>query len=129
MNTFFLQTSSRSARTGLRMPHPAAWGGILVALFMASSACAADSSASEPSVFQRVSSAVERGVKAAASGIERGAAAAASGVERGASAVGGGVETGAKATQRTATTVARKLGLPQSASAPGSASSPLNAER
>lgn len=72
----------------------------------------------DPSLFQRVSSAVERGVKAAASGVERGASAAAGGIERGASAAASGVETGVNATRRAAGTVARKIGLPQGASAP-----------
>lgn len=87
--------------------------------------------ATDPSLFQRVSSAVERGVKAAASGVERGASAAAGGIERGASAAASGVETGVNATRRAAGTVARKVGLPQGASAPeaspGTASRPAPA--
>lgn len=101
-----------------------AWAALWVAVSLTPQAQAAEPAASEPSVFQRVSSAVERGVKAAASGVERGVSAAASGIERGASAAAGGVETGVNATRRAAGTAARKVGLPQAASAPEAASAP-----
>lgn len=69
--------------------------------------------ASEPTVIQRVESAVKRGASAAERGIEKGVGAAASGVKRGASAAERGARKAGSAVERTAA----RIGLPASGAA------------
>lgn len=83
----------------------------------ATSALATDKAASEPTVVNKVGSAVKRGASAAERGIETGVNAAASGVKRAASAAERGARKAGNAIERT---VAR-IGLPASG-----ASSPSN---
>lgn len=82
----------------------------------ATSALASDKAASEPTVVNKVGSAVKRGASAAERGIEKGVGAAASGVKRAASAAERGARKAGSAIERTAA----RIGLPASgSSAPG----------
>lgn len=79
-------------------------------------ALASDKAASEPTVVNKVGSAVKRGASAAERGIEKGVGAAASGVKRAASAAERGARKAGSAIERTAA----RIGLPASgSSAPG----------
>ena len=61
------------------------------------------------SIVDRVASAIEHGVNAAARGVNRGVQAAAHGIEHGAKAAAHGVERAANATGNAARTVANKI--------------------
>lgn len=86
---------------------------LLAAVITSSFACGAAAQASEPTVIQRVESAVKRGASAAERGIEKGVGAAASGVKRGASAAERGARKAGSAVERTAA----RIGLPASGAA------------
>ena len=94
---------------------PRAFLAIGLATTLATSAWAQDKA--EPTVVDKVGSAVQRGASAAERGIKTGVGAAASGVKRAASAAERGAKTAGGAIDRTA----RRIGLPASgASAPAS---------
>lgn len=80
-----------------------------LAAALTSTAWAQDSKA-EPTVVDKVGSAVQRGASAAERGIKTGVGAAASGVKRAASAAERGAKTAGGAIDRTA----RRIGLPAS---------------
>lgn len=91
---------------------------LLAALVTAAfSSTVAGQAASEPTVVNKVGSAVKRGASAAERGIETGVNAAASGVKRAASAAERGARKAGSAIERTAA----RIGLPASG-----ASSPSN---
>ncbi|WOB09813.1 hypothetical protein [Piscinibacter gummiphilus] len=93
---------------------------LLAAVFTVSCATAAfatDKAASEPTVVNKVGSAVKRGASAAERGIETGVNAAASGVKRAASAAERGARKAGSAIERTAA----RIGLPASGAASESA--------
>lgn len=86
----------------------------VITAFLATTA-AAQTSASEPTVVDRVGSAVKRGASAAERGIEKGVGAAASGVKRAASAAERGARKAGSAIERTA----ERIGLPASGTSSG----------